>query len=678
MKINNKIKLKKVLVTFLSNSMLCSLTPYWLSISRFEAFYDTYVAEFEKTLLNNGKVYTLELFKSLNEQAVRVVTKEPITPIPFHKSNKDGISTLLVPILPVLLGDQNESIRIILSVTRVHESIRFKPNIDVTPIVTPYGGNCLGEFTVKFQKFLNESPTVSKLKANLPQLKRNDRLIGRIRSGPNGQAILTSHYDSKAISENKPLHQALTEFNGLLSQSHITGSMDWCLEKSKDLDLGEVITGKVAAVAERAGKTRLFAIVDYWSQNSLQTLHDWLMEILKSLPTDATFDQNAGFERILAVKSDYVASFDITKFTDRVPLRPQVQMLSHYTNPDFATLWKTIVSERSFRTPNKEMIKWAVGQPLGILSSWATCTLFHHHLVWYSAFLFFGDHRPFEAYEILGDDIVIWHEGVAKVYACLLDELGIEINQSKSRLYQGKGGSVIFEFAKRIGVANKEITGIPYDLLKAASKSIYHYTDLTLYLVGSRFTMDNRNLVFPEYLTPKGIRYLTILLWEKGLGRPTWVYTMGNALEVPLLNALRKKIAVARIEGFQELIGNLDKLCYSSDLHSAMTKAGISHSDELIGYGGAYYHPIIHALNSVGEQMYDTLPLLEAIQTKIEHGEISLPELKDIEYLPLPIQDAHFERPGKRNPERLKKHSQLVLKASYMLNDSPYGFIMLP
>lgn len=78
--------------------------------------------------------------------------------------------------------------------------------------------------------------------------------------------------------------------------------------------------------------------------------------------------------------------------------------------------------------------------------------------------------------------------------------------------------------------------------------------------------------------------------------------------------SLRKQVAKVRIQGFQELIRKLDTLCYSSNLEQEMTKAGVAFSKMLIGYDGACFHPIILALNNVGMEMYDTLPLLEAFE----------------------------------------------------------------
>jgi len=680
----NKLnKLKEVLSTILKSTQSVNHNLNRLTLLEFERFFDTYAKEFMKTLDNNGKEYTLLLFKELHNQSVRLVTKEPWSPIPFHKANKEGVSTLLIPVLKHLRSDRYSDIRIILSVTRLHESIRLKPELDLDPIVTPYSGTRdLGEFTKEFLKFLQDSPFVRKLYLSLPKLTGSQELIGRIRSGPNGQAIVTSHYDSVAVLQNSGLAQAIHGFNVLLSQTHITQNMVWCANQCRELPLPKsLITGKLSLASERAGKTRLFAIGDYWSQNSLQPLHDWLMKILSRLSTDGTYNQGKAFERILSKRVRFMVSYDISKFTCRVPLRLQTIMLSYYTSHDLAQCWEGIVGNREFRAPNGEMVSWVVGQPLGLLSSWATCTLLHHHLVWFASFRHFNDYRPFKGYQILGDDIVIWHKGVAKAYACLLDELGIEINMTKSKLYNGKKSKQpIFEFAKRLGVNNHEISGIPFDLLMISSKSIYNYVDLVLYLVESKLLLASRELALPQYLTPKGKYFLEILLWEKSLGRPAWLEgRLGNALEeTSLLNALRKQVARVRIQGFQELIRKLDELCYSSNLETKLQQAGVAYSDMLIGYGGTFYHPIVHALNSVGMKMYETLPILEAIESAEADGrELTLPELTEIEYLPLPYMNAHFERPGKRNPERLRKHSQLVLTAAQQLKGSPYGFVLL-
>lgn len=67
---------------------------------------------------------------------------------------------------------------------------------------------------------------------------------------------------------------------------------------------------------------------------------------------------------------------------------------------------------------------------MGALSSWAMLALTHHILVRIAA-LRVGM-RNFEDYAILGDDIVIYNDKVAKSYYNLLTSLGVSINLSKS------------------------------------------------------------------------------------------------------------------------------------------------------------------------------------------------------------------------------------------------------
>lgn len=55
----------------------------------------------------------------------------------------------------------------------------------------------------------------------------------------------------------------------------------------------DVKIGKLSKKLEAAGKIRVFAMVDVWTQSLLKPLHLALFSFLKSLPNDGTFDQNA-------------------------------------------------------------------------------------------------------------------------------------------------------------------------------------------------------------------------------------------------------------------------------------------------------------------------------------------------------------------------------------------------
>lgn len=60
-----------------------------------------------------------------------------------------------------------------------------------------------------------------------------------------------------------------------------------------DLKDGASYIGMLKEKLEPAGKVRVFAMVDVWTQSLLRPLHLALFQFLKSLPNDGTFDQTS-------------------------------------------------------------------------------------------------------------------------------------------------------------------------------------------------------------------------------------------------------------------------------------------------------------------------------------------------------------------------------------------------
>jgi hypothetical protein len=115
-----------------------------------------------------------------------------------------------------------------------------------------------------------------------------------------------------------------------------------------------------------------------------------------------------------------------------------------------------------------EKLRWSVGQPLGLLSSFPSFSLFHHDIVQFAynrcrarkgfPLKFFRDYR------ILGDDIVILNKEVADEYQFLIkDVLGLTINISKSVIGDSKNSQI--EFTKRLALNGKEMSSIKRNIL---------------------------------------------------------------------------------------------------------------------------------------------------------------------------------------------------------------------
>lgn len=251
------------------------------------------------------------------------------------------------------------------------------------------------------------------------------------------------------------------------------------------------------AFKEEPGKVRVFAMVDCVTQWVLRPLHDWIFAILKLIPQDATFDQEAGVQKILEkIQSGQltVFSLDLSAATDRLPVLLQARLLD-FIFSGLGTQWSNLLVSRSYKVPshptlphNPGFVKYGAGQPMGAYSSWAMLALTHHFIVQYSAWSSNGGDQSlptnyeirnnrvfctgggvsppvwFKDYMILGDDLLILNQKVANRYLQVMESLGVGVNMSKSLISTTGCG----EFAKKFitpqgraeGVSLKEFTSL--------------------------------------------------------------------------------------------------------------------------------------------------------------------------------------------------------------------------
>lgn len=78
----------------------------------------------------------------------------------------------------------------------------------------------------------------------------------------------------------------------------------------------------------------MFAIADTITQSVLAPLHDAIFRLLRRLPMDGTFNQDAPVSRLLRrvrdgdLVSPTFYSYDLSSATDRLPVALQQQILS--------------------------------------------------------------------------------------------------------------------------------------------------------------------------------------------------------------------------------------------------------------------------------------------------------------------------------------------------------------
>jgi len=230
--------------------------------------------------------------------------------------------------------------------------------------------------------------------------------------------------------------------------------------------------GKLSVKEEAAGKMRIFALVDPWTQWLLKPLHDLIFNnILRAIPQDGTFDQLAPLRLLMkrtGGKTGYF-SLDLTAATDRLPLALQQRIIAHLANDEFSLAWATLLTGRDYwlKTMQPHIsgpYRYSVGQPMGALSSWASLALTHHFIVQFAAFRV-GELGWYQNYAVLGDDVVIADLKVARSYLQIMKSLGVECGLHKSIMsYNG----IALEFAKKTFYKGVDVSPIPFKELAAS------------------------------------------------------------------------------------------------------------------------------------------------------------------------------------------------------------------
>jgi hypothetical protein len=251
------------------------------------------------------------------------------------------------------------------------------------------------------------------------------------KTGPNGPAVFHSHKDLIAINRDLELKgyllklsESINDTLGNLIGNHLTKMSQTITEKVFH-------TGKIVKLQEPGGKTRTIAIGDYYSQETLKIFHKKLMSYLKKLETDGTYDQSQTVSKMKQAMKDRkpIYCFDLTNATDRFPVKIQEDLMSALFGKRIASLWASVLTKRTFDFNGKDVV-YAVGQPMGLLSSWAAFSLTHHAIIEYCALI--KGFKSFKDYIVLGDDVAIFNKGVADTYSQMMKYLGVEISQAKS------------------------------------------------------------------------------------------------------------------------------------------------------------------------------------------------------------------------------------------------------
>lgn len=435
--------------------------------------------------------------------------------------------------------------------------------------------------------------------------------------------------------------------------------------------------GKLGFKPEPAGKIRVFAMVDPWTQWLMSALHKAIFKLLEQIPQDGTFDQERPIVNLRKWQeanrqSDGrlppVFSFDLSAATDRIPLVLQKILLSPFLTSWGAELWGCLMVGRKYYTPKRASfgkgqpkqlisetgyVEYATGQPMGALSSWANLALIHHAIVQWAALragvVTIGK-GWYEGYGILGDDVMICRSCVAKEYLAIMKRMDVGIGDHKSLI--SRNGSA-FEFAKRTFLNGVDVSMVPFSEFVAGRQSLAGLLELirkysltlgqTLSVLGygykAKATASKRLFLMPKRLRnyivsfygPSGPAYAGLKGWLP-MKSATSLY--GTAMDrvsglVARFFESEVKLALEVLDTWAPLVAEAKRLgtVYRDREHYGTVSRGADRSPEHPGIEKTTPKEVVDSLNETvyREAFMDTVIAYRDLRTQLE--EIQIPSL---------------------------------------------------
>lgn len=444
----------------------------------------TFIKFLQKMIKYRGLVFTIKYYKQMRLHCTRYMCGEPLFVNDVRLGiDKDGFPKRLSFIKPLFDSLKTIDLKFCLTILNFSRSWTLsekewrKVDINLKTITEPPKS-----FIKVKEKDIQSFIQTFSLSAEEPSFNLKDIFMS-FKSGPQGPASLTAYSNLLLYKSN--LIRWIYNVTDVTGRLFLSNSIDkaFVLQEPPKYH----VLGKLSVIRDPEAKMRVIAISDYFTQIYLKKIHEQIMSLLKHFNCDRTFTQDP-----IHSWSDNEESFwslDLSSATDRFPLWLQQRLLNSLYNKRFSSSWSNILKERPFAVNpelynlyinyerylngsnesfemDEQCVKYATGQPMGTYSSWAVFTLCHHFIVFKSAMNV--GLTNFDQYIILGDDIVIKNDAVAKEYIKIMTGLGVEISMHKT--HKSKN---FYEFAKRWIHWEKrvEVTGVPLKGLISNIKS---------------------------------------------------------------------------------------------------------------------------------------------------------------------------------------------------------------
>jgi hypothetical protein len=297
------------------------------------------------------------------------------------------------------------------------------------------------------------------------------------------------------------------------------------------------------------------------------------------------------------------------------------------------------MTDRAFYIKAKNRsVSWKVGQPLGLLSSFPSFSLWHHDIVQLAYNLErIKTGKPvkfFQDYRILGDDVVIFNREVALTYQQLITKVFlIEINPVKSVVGDERNSQI--EFIKRLALRGKEMSSIKRNIL--TKNSLNNMLDLVDILYERDFISPGMNHygLYP-FLSHEERTQFNFMLWVRSHSSRPFKGADGD-FEISR-DAFNLKLKEKRAQNLMEKTALIDKyLLAAKPLDEYFNKSSLPCSRMALGLenlnDSLMLHPLVWAINQTGLDLSIALSSIWDDES---------PDVAPVEYLPIVSSESYF------------------------------------
>jgi hypothetical protein len=353
----------------------------------------------------------------------------------------------------------------ILNISRIIDGLSPADYSSVTDKASSIDVNLLTDFETYVSEKLKTFKYESK-KTNLSSYKVNFK-----KSGPSGIPKLESaEKEAVALLKSKyriPFRNLCSELGLDHLFSYVSAlSLNATQESSEGDHDEQTLLRKLVSIPDSGFKTRIVAIVDFWTQLALQPLRAHVQKVISKLykNTDFRMNQDQGVKAMVdfqkrsidgnelngkALDIEKLFFYDISSWTDRFHRDLQKITVRNLFTPRLAQAWAQLtVHCEWYVSDTGRTIKYGQGQGMGTNGSFDIATLTDHLYINYIYDRVYKEHGLGHAkgtYGKVGDDL--WIYDPEELIPIFYEKINLPINISKSKTHCKVGS--IAEFCSR-------------------------------------------------------------------------------------------------------------------------------------------------------------------------------------------------------------------------------------